>query len=193
MLSGIIEYVDVVYDKDHLIRKHNVVRGAEALEYIECGTESHVLVSNPDYYRHWDYILTWGKQAAPVFCEHGTGFNLNGTLTAGVPPHIDIGNVEGNQFNLLLPMFGKAMIGIYETIPSQLEYRHGKTHWNMLQDKYPSNKIGEILVDKPVLLNTEYLHDVRVVEAPRAIFCFAWRGINKTYNEFKEHVEKTYT
>ena len=88
---------------------------------------------------------------------------------------------------------GKAMIGIYETHQHQLEYRHGKTHWNMLQDKYPAIQMGEILVDKPVLLNTKYLHDVRVVEAPRAIFCFAWRGINKTYNEFKEHVEKTYS
>jgi hypothetical protein len=30
---------------------------------------------------------------------------------------------------------------------------------------------------------------VKVVEAPRAIFCVAWRGINMLYNEFKEHVE----
>ena len=194
MLSGIVEYVDIVYDKDQLIRKHNEVRGEEALEYIECGTESHVLVSNPEYYEQWNKLLTWGKQGYPVFCEHGTGFNLNGTLTAGVPPHVDLGNYpHTNQFNLLLPMYGVAKVSIYETIQEQLEYRHGKTHWNMLQDKYPPNKIGEIIVDKPVLLDTMYLHDVKVVEAPRAIFCFAWRGINKTYNEFKEHVEKTYT
>lgn len=192
-MEGIVEYIDVVYDKDYLIRKHNVVRGAEALEYIECGTESHVLVSNPDYYRHWDYILNIMSEVHIGMCEHGTGFNFNPTLKSGVPPHIDFDEREGNQFNLLLPMYGVAKVSIYETIPEQLEFRHGMTHWNMLQDKYPSNKIGEILVDKPVLLNTEYLHDVRVVEAPRAIFCFAWRGINKTYNEFKEHVEKTYT
>jgi hypothetical protein len=63
----------------------------------------------------------------------------------------------------------------------------------MLQDKYPSEEIGTILVDKPVLLNTDYLHNVQMVEAPRAIFCVAWRGINKTYNEFKKHAEKTLT
>lgn len=193
MLSGIAEYINVDYDKDWLIRMHNEVRGETALEYIECGTESHVLISNPDYYRQWDRLLTWGSDAHMGMCEHGTGFNLNGTLRSGVPPHIDFDEREGNQFNLLLPMFGKAIIGIYETHRHQLEYRHGKTHWNMLQDKYPAIQIGEILVDKPVLLNTRYLHDVRVVEAPRAIFCFAWRGINKTYNEFKEHVEKTYS
>ena len=97
------------------------------------------------------------------------------------------------EYNLLLPMFGTAKIGIYETNEQQLEYRHGMTHWNMLQDKYPAICIGEILVDKPVLLNTAYLHDVQVVESPRAIFCVAWRGINKTYHEFKEHAEKTLT
>ena len=63
----------------------------------------------------------------------------------------------------------------------------------MLQDKYPAISMGEILVDKPVLLNTAYLHDVQVVNAPRAIFCVAWRGINKNYYEFKKHVEKTLT
>ena len=193
MLSGIAEYINVDYDKDYLIRKHNEARGIEGRDYIECGTESHILRDNPDYYKKFEHILTIMSEVHIGMCEYGTGFNLNGTLTAGVPPHIDFDEREGNQFNLLLPMFGKAMIGIYETQRHQLEYRHGKTHWNMLQDKYPAIQIGEILVDKPVLLNTRYLHDVRVVEAPRAIFCFAWRGINKTYNEFKEHVEKTYS
>jgi len=126
-------------------------------------------------------------------CEHGTGFNLNGTLTSGVPPHIDFDEREGNQFNLLLPMFGKAKIGIYVTVQNQLEFRHGQKHWNMLQDQYKPVSMGEILVDKPVLLNTKYLHDVQVVEAPRAIFCVAWRGINKNYYDFKKHAEKTLT
>ena len=189
MLSGIVEYINVDYDKDYLIRKHNEVRGVHGKEYIECGTESHILRNNPDYYRQWDHILTIMSGVNIGMCEHGTGFNSNATLTSGVPPHIDFDEREGNQFNLLLPMYGVAKIGIYETIQEQLEYRHGMMHWNMLQDKYPPNKIGEILVDKPVLLNTAYLHDVKVVEAPRAIFCVAWRGINMLYNEFKEHVE----
>ena len=124
---------------------------------------------------------------------HCTVFNYNPTLTSGVPPHIDFDEREGNQFNLLLPMYGVAKVSIYETIQEQLEFRHGMTHWNMLQDKYPPNKIGEVVVNKPVLLDTMYLHDVKVLEAPRAIFCVAWRGINKTYNEFKEHAEKTLT
>ena len=192
MLSGIAEYIDVDYPRDHMLKKHSDVRGFEAKAYIECGTESHVLKSNPDYYRQWEHILTIMAGVHIGMCEHGTGFNLNGTLKSGVPPHIDFDEREGNQFNLLLPLFGQAKICIYETKPDQLEFRHGMKHWNMLQDKYPPNKIGEILVDKPVLLNTAYLHDVQVVEAPRAIFCVAWRGINKTYHEFKEHVEKTY-
>lgn len=193
MLSGIVEYINVDYDKDYLIRKHKEVLGVVGRDYIECGTESHILRDNPDYYRQWEHILTIMSGVHIGMCEHGTGFNLNGTPTAGVPPHIDFDEREGNQFNLLLPMFGQAKIGVYETHQHQLEYRHGMTHWNMLQDKYPAVSMGEILVDKPVLLNTAYLHDVQVVEAPRAIFCVAWRGINKTYNEFKRHAEKALT
>ena len=192
-MKGIAEYIDIVYDKEYLIRKHDDVPGRDSKEYIECGTQSHVLISDPDYYRKWDHLLTQMAAVHMGMCEHGTGFNFNPTLKSGVPPHIDFDEREGNQFNLLLPMFGTAKICIYETIQHQLEFRHGMKHWNMLQDKYPACQIGEILVDKPVLLNTAYLHDVQVVESPRAIFCVAWRGINKTYKEFKEHAEKTLT
>ena len=192
-MKGIAEYIDIVYDKEYLIRKHDDVPGRDSKEYIECGTQSHVLKSNPDYYRQWDHLLTQMAAVHMGMCEHGTGFNFNPTVTSGVPPHIDFDEREGNQFNLLLPMFGTAKIAIYETNQHQLESRHGMKHWKMLQDKYPAICIGDILVDKPVLLNTAYLHDVQVAEAPRAIFCVAWRGINKSYNEFKEHVKKTLT
>ena len=192
-MEGIAEYIKVEYNKDYYIKKHNEVRLGIGHDYIECGTESHILKMEPDYYRQWEHILNIMSEVHIGMCEHGTGFNFNPTLKSGVPPHIDFDEREGNQFNLLLPMYGVAKVSIYETIPEQLEFRHGMTHWNMLQDKYPPNKIGEILVDKPVLLNTAYLHDVKVVEAPRAIFCVAWRGINMLYNEFKEHAEKTLT
>ena len=192
-MKGIAEYIDIVYDKEYLIRKHDDVPGRDSKEYIECGTQSHVLISDPDYYRKWDHLLTQMAAVHMGMCEHGTGFNFNPTVTSGVPPHIDFDEREGNQFNLLLPMFGTAKIAIYETNQHQLESRHGMKHWKMLQDKYPAICIGDILVDKPVLLNTAYLHDVQVAEAPRAIFCVAWRGINKSYNEFKEHVKKTLT
>ena len=192
-MEGIAEYINVEYNKEYLLRKHQEIRGVPGHEYIECGTESHILITDTDYYRQWDHILTIMSGVHMGMCEHGTGFNYNPTLTSGVPPHIDFDERKGNQFNLLLPMYGVAKVSIYETIQEQLEFRHGMTHWNMLQDKYSPNKIGEIVVNKPVLLDTMYLHDVKVLEAPRAIFCVAWRGINKTYNEFKEHAEKTLT
>ena len=141
MLNGIAEYINVDYDKEYLMRKHNEVRIGTSLyneirdisshDYVECGTESHILKINPDYYRQWDHILTIMSGVNIGMCEHGTGFNSNATLTSGVPPHIDFDEREGNQFNLLLPMYGVAKINIYETIQEQLEYRHGMMHWNM--------------------------------------------------------------
>ena len=190
-MEGILEYIDINYNKEYLTELFNSVSGYEPLNYIECGASSHVLITDSSYYDMWEGPLEEYCGVHQNLCEHGTGFNFSPTTKHNVPPHIDIGNIPGNQFNLLLPLFGTATISIYKTIPSQLEFRHGKTHWNMLQNKYPPQKIGSILVDKPVLLNTDYLHDVQVVDAPRAIFCIAWRGVNRTYNEFKKHAEKT--
>jgi hypothetical protein len=192
-MEGIIEYIDVKYNKQTFIKAFNDVAEYEPHSYIECGATSHVLKSNSDYYEQWSCILDQANEAHMHMCEHGTGFNFSPTIKHNVPPHIDFDDREGGQFNLLLPLFGAAKISIYETIPEQLEYRHGMKHWNMLQNKYPPNKIGEIIVDKPVLLNTAYLHDVQVVESPRAIFCIAWRGVNKTYKEFKDHVKEIYS
>jgi len=192
-MEGIIEYIDVKYPKAELTKLFNEVNPTKGLDYIECGTESYVLSMNPNYYVMWEHIIEWCTNIHPQLCEMGTGFNSNPTLTSGVPPHIDFDERKGNKFNLLLPLFGVAKIGIYETIPEQLEFRHGKTHWNMLQDQYPPNKIGELVLDKPALLNTDYLHSVKVIDAPRAIFCVAWRGINMSYNEFKDYAEKTLT
>ena len=51
MLSGIAEYIDIQYNKEYLLDKHNNVPGRDSKEYIECGTQSHVLKSNPDYFQ----------------------------------------------------------------------------------------------------------------------------------------------
>ena len=100
-MKGIAEYINVEYNKEYLLRKHQEIRGVPGHEYIECGTESHILITDTDCYRQWDHILTIMSGVHMGMCEHGTGFNYNPTLTSGVPPHIDFDEREGNQFNLL--------------------------------------------------------------------------------------------
>ena len=52
-------------------------------------------------------------------------------------------------------------------------------------------KIGHIIVDKPLLLNTLLMHRVVVTEAIRCAFVTRWNNIPKevTFQDFKKKVE----
>ena len=118
-----------------------------------------------------------------------TGFNFNATTKNTVPPHIDVDTPL--YFNLLIPVFGIAKLNLFETIPEHLEFRHGLSHWKMQQNGSPRKKIGELVVDKPVLLDTNILHDVEPIDTPRCVWCTRWIDIPRhfTYKTFKRHVE----
>ena len=45
-MEGILEYIDVNYNKEYLTELFNSVSGYEPLNYIECGASSHVLISD---------------------------------------------------------------------------------------------------------------------------------------------------
>ena len=52
--------------------------------------------------------------------------------------------------------------------------------------------MGTVKIDKPVLLNTDYLHDVKIIKAPRLNWVTRWYGMkNYTFSEFKNLVEVT--
>jgi len=192
-MKDIIEYIDVKWEPKVLedIYKKTMDNWEDARGYIECGAKSYIMEENKNFNTTWEPILTEHSKVHNEFCPKGTGFNFNATTKHTVPPHIDID--KPLYFNLLIPVFGVAKINIYETIEEQLEHRHGMTHWKMVNDNYKKNKIGEIIVNKPVLLNTNYLHDVQPIDTPRCLWCTRWVGIPQTftYSTFKDYVQNT--
>jgi hypothetical protein len=188
-MENIIEYIKIGDYKDLLIDMFNDVSGYSPLSYIECGARSWILDSSEDYQIKWKDWLDLQRIVHKKLCPLATGFNFNPTNMHTVPPHIDIDTPL--YFNLLIPVFGIARINIFETNLEHLEFRHGMKHWKMVQDDKPKKKIGELIVDKPVLLNTDVLHDVEPIDSPRAVWCTRWVDIDKSFNfkSFKKHVE----
>lgn len=189
-MEGIIEYVDIPWSSSYFESVYNsTLENWQGRGYIECGAKSHVLSENTEFSNKWKNILDLHKLVHNDICPLATGFNFNATENHTVPPHIDID--KPLYFNLLIPVFGVAKLNFYDTIPEHLEFRHGMKHWKMVQDDKPKNKIGEFVVDKPVLLNTDFLHEVQPLVVPRCVWCTRWIGIDSNYSfkTFKLHVE----
>ena len=148
-----------------------------------------MLSENVEFKDIWKDILEEHARVHDTICPLATGFNFNATTLHTVPPHIDID--KPLYFNLLIPVFGTAKLNIFETTPAHLEFRHSMTHWKMVKDDKPKNKIGEFLVDRPVLLNTNFLHDVAPIDVPRCVWCTRWIDIDTTFNykSFKTRIE----
>jgi hypothetical protein len=190
-MENIIEYVDIPDFTNRLADMFNNVSGLEPLSYVECGAKSWTLGSNSKYEIEWKKWLEIQRSVHAQLCPLATGFNFNPTNKHTVPPHIDID--EPKYFNLLIPVFGYAKLSLFETVADHLEFRHGMMHWKMVQDQHPKTKIGEFVVDKPVLLDTNILHDVVPVISPRCVWCSRWVNIdnNLNFKTFKKHVEET--
>lgn len=189
-MDRIIEYVQIPNELDLLATLYNKTIATNPLEYIECGAKSWVLNAREEYREFWQPILKKHEKVHNQFCEFATGFNFNKTESHTVPPHIDIG--PPNFFNLLIPVFGVARIDLFETNQDELEFRHGQNHWMMQKQNIKSKKIGEFFIDKPTLLNTNYLHSVQPVEYPRCVWCTRWISIplHLDFNGFKKRIEK---
>ncbi len=190
-MDEVIEYVDIEWDKDLLesIFKSTLTEYDVGRSYIECGAKSHVMSENKEFETKWKPILDKHYKVHNKVCPLATGFNFNATVKNTVPPHIDVD--KPLYFNLLIPVFGVAKLNLFETIPEHLEFRHGLSHWKMQQDGSPRKKIGELIVDKPVLLDTNILHDVEPIDTPRCVWCTRWIDIPQdyTYKTFKQHIE----
>ncbi len=188
-MDGVIEYVNIKYDRSLFARAHEAVLGHAPLAYVECGAQSWVLNTNPLFAQTFADILALHGRIHDQFCKYATGFNFNKTNAHTVPPHVDID--KKNYFNLLVPLFGVARIDIFETRVEQLEFRHGETHWMMLKEGVAAIKVGSLLVDRPVLLNTRWLHSVQPEVSPRCVWCTRWVGVDESFDfaKFKRRVE----
>jgi len=191
MIENIIEYVNVNYDKDYLLDKFLSLAGNNFQSYLNCGAISKIIKNTPDI-RNYKILQEHDIFNYSIYDDWATGFNYSENLTNGVPPHADWG--EKNYYNLLLPIYGKAKIVLYHTDESTVINRYenpklkvqwydelGETiHWSMkLSKDLELKQIGSLIVDKPTLLNTNFLHEVVIIEAPRLCWVTRWMNVEK--------------
>lgn len=188
-MDGIIEHVNVKYDPDIFLNAFRQVSEISPITYIECGANSWILNAHPEYRNLWAPILSQHSKVHDQFCGFATGFNFNKTNEHTVPPHIDVGPAK--YYNLLIPVFGVARIDIFQTKMEELEFRYGEKHWMMQKHGSTKNKIGSLLVDRPTLLNTDWLHSVQPEISPRCVWCTRWLGVDPgtDFKIFKSRVE----
>lgn len=191
-VEDIIEHVNISYEIDVFREIFEKTTSSNPLDYLECGAQSWTLNTHLENSNLWKPILQKHSKVHSQFCELATGFNFSKTNDHTVPPHVDIDRL--NYYNLLLPVWGAARIEIFKTNPEHLEFRHGLTHWMMLKNGVAPQKIGELIVDKPTLLNTNYLHSVQPIVSPRCVWCTRWVDLplELSFKNFKQKVEETF-
>ena len=191
-IKDILEYIDVKYNKQLFLDLFNKCKAIEPTRFVETTSVSRALITKENFREDWKEILDHHAKVHEVFDEHATGFNYSDD-NGYMPAHIDL--AEQRHYNLLLPIYGIAEINVYKTTKDiKLTFMHGQTHWQVPENYSNKNltKIGTVKINKPVLLNTDYLHDVNIKEAPRLNWVTRWYGMkNYNFSEFKNLVETT--
>jgi hypothetical protein len=147
------------------------------------------------------------RKVHPHFQLRSTGFNFSDSTEKELYVHTDLDPrcEHPNYFNIILPVVGRSRIDYYETraeevwLPernSRKEYYYHEFKAKYKFDKEHNRKrlIGNIHVDNttgPVLLDTDVLHGVQVLEAPRLAFCVRFNNIpaHMDFHAFKKHAE----
>lgn len=192
MVKNILEYINIKYNKQLFIDLFNKCKSIEPTKFIETTSVSRVLITKENFREDWKEILDHHAKVHDIFDKHATGFNYSDN-DGYMPAHIDI--AKQRHYNLLLPIYGVAEINVYETTKDvKLTFMHDKTHWQVPENYFNKNlkKIGTVRIDKPALLNTDYLHDVNIKKAPRLNWVTRWCDMkNYNFSEFKNLVETT--
>lgn len=148
------------------------------------------------------------RKVHPHFQLRSTGFNFSDSTEKELYVHTDLDPKceHPNYFNFILPVVGRSRIDYYETRAEEIwlpernsrdEYYYHEFKAKYKFDKEHNKKrlIGHIHVDNntgPVLLDTDVLHGVQVLEAPRLAFCVRFNNIpaHIDFHAFKKHAEK---
>ena len=161
------------------------------------------------YEEVFDPILSQHRLVHPDYQFRSTGFNTADSTEKDVFPHTDIDqNRKHSQgYNIIMPVIGGSRLDYYETNPdevflpeknaqgyyyyhefhAQAEMGQGSPEFEkFLADR----KIGEIIVDRPILIDTEIMHRVVITEAPRCAWVTRWVNIEDVdFQTFKNKVE----
>lgn len=214
MIPGVAEYLDLELnvDKYHLIFDqvadddvYNTFGKTKWHSYsLEHNYTGEDLGENIEMF---DPILQEMYKVHPHMQKRSTGFNTANNTEKDLFIHTDVDydTEHPKYFNMIVPIMGKARIDYYETredeiwLPELNAHGYAYYHEFYMRNKpgyeefKKKRKIGEIIVeDRPVLLDTNLMHGVEILEAPRIAWCSRWNNIpiHHDFYSWKARIER---
>jgi len=210
MIEGVAEYIDVDIDIDYYKYVFDKVSEINFNTFGKTQWQSYALEDNrtgidTDYSREYALILDEQRSVHKHMQKRSTGFNYSNSKEKDLFIHtdIDLDTEHPKHFNLIVPIFGAAVISYYKTKQEEIwlpeKNAHGHAYYHEFNKRNDpdyeefkrNNKIGEIIVDKPVLLDTNIMHGVEIITDPRCAWCSRWNNIpiHHDFYSWKARVE----
>jgi hypothetical protein len=219
MIKGVAEYLNIDVNTDLLLSLYNKVKGTNIGKdfnvFGKTPFESYSLEYNMSgkptgYEKVFDPILSLHRKVHPHYQFRSTGFNTADSTEKDVFPHTDIDedNEHSLGYNIVIPVFGASRLDYYETIEEEVYLPERNAQGNHYYHEFyaqaqmgqgtpefekflSDRKIGEIIIDRPVLIETEIMHRVVITEAPRCAWVTRWNNIPSEWDfqSWKDKVE----
>jgi len=215
-IDNVCEYINI---KDYSTILQKLYNDVSKLKFNSFGKSNMISFSLEDnitgeptgYEKLFDPILSEHKKVHPNIQFRSTGFNVSDSIKNDCFAHTDVDYDKDhpNFYNLVIPIFGSSRIDYFETLAEEIHLpevnAHGYAYYHEFKQQevlkqgsvefkkfLESKKIGHIVLDKPVLLNTNIMHRVVVTSAPRCAWVTRWNNIPEQidYQTFKNKVEE---
>jgi hypothetical protein len=214
MIEGIAEYLDIDFNLDYYksvfddVATDTIANTFGKTQWHSFALEDNRSGLDTAYATQFKLILDSMRDVHPYMQKRSTGFNYANTADKDLFIHsdVDYDTEHPKHFNLIIPIFGTAIISFYKTIEDEIWLpelnAHGYAYYHEFKKRKDADyeqfkkerKIGEILVDKPVLLDTNIMHGVEIVDAPRCAWCSRWNNIPQHHDFYtwKHRVESAF-
>lgn len=211
-LEGIAEYIDIEFDLEYYNSVFEDVSAGKIsntfgkTQWLSFSLEDSASGEDTAYSTKFGPILDIMRTVHPDLQKRSTGFNYASDCNQDLFIHsdVDYDTEHPKHFNMIIPVNGTAVISYYQTLEDEIYLpdtnAHGHAYYHEFKkrndDDYEefkkSRKIGEIIVDRPVLLDTNYMHGVEISVAPRVAWCTRWNNIPKhhDFHSWKKRVEQ---
>ena len=215
MIKGVAEYLNININTDLYLTMYNMVKKHENNTFGKTPFVSYSLEDNKTgkptgYEKAFWPVLNDHKRVHPHYQFRSTGFNTANSTEKDVFAHtdIDLDTEHPNGYNIVIPVLGNSRIDYFETkdeevyLPEKNAHGHAYYHEFYAQkemgqgtpefEKFLSDrKIGHIVVDRPLLIQTTIMHRVVVTEAPRCAWVTRWNNVPRVldYYDFKTMAE----
>ncbi len=214
MIKNVAEYLDINPHLDILNYLYkNIKKNANTFgktKWCSFSLEDNLTGRPTEYLELFEPILKIHRQVHPYMQKRSTGFNTAHAIEEDLFPHTDVDYDQQypNYFNLVIPLHGNSVIEYFKTkddevfLPEKNAHGHAYYHEFYAQKQMGQGsqefekflyerKIGEIVVNNPLLIDTNIMHRVKPLEVPRCAWVTRWNNIpaDIDYYKFKNIVE----